>query len=224
VQTLATTLDGKAVTIEHGRLNLSGVMPGKHRLEAVATDGAGLSTTAALDFTYEPGQFALQEILRGLVPKNDNGRAVQKELLNAAQELSNGNVRAKLDEISVKLNRGAGLFKPFPTRALNAAIEFQKEHAAQTVEVRLLDAPPYFSTDKVVVRPGDTVRWKYDPPSDGHYMSAKLHRIEIGGVNVRSELLRAGESFAYRFEQAGEFVIKDTEKGAGAITVRVVDK
>ncbi|HEY0080092.1 MAG TPA: hypothetical protein VGB73_15885 [Pyrinomonadaceae bacterium] len=224
VQRLVVTLDGKVVKPAQGRLNLRDLLPGRHKLEITATDAAGLSASAAMSFDYAPGQIALQEILRDLRPSGKAGEEAQKDLLASARDLSKGDLRANLDALRRQLGASAKLFRQFPEKVLDAVIESQKENAGQTVEVRLLDEPPFFSQREVVLRKGDTVRWKYDPPTNGHSIPSNLHRIEIEGANMRSQMLRAGESFAFRFEQAGEFFVRDTETNGAPIVVKVVSR
>jgi plastocyanin len=54
----------------------------------------------------------------------------------------------------------------------------------RNVEVRIIDAAPYFEPATVEVHAGDTVLWKYDLPSDGHSISHALHRVAIEGTGV----------------------------------------
>lgn len=221
VERLGVTLDGKQVTPRKGRLDLRNATPGTHRLEVSATDAAGLSVSKVVDFNYAPGPYALLEMLRQLEPANERGAETKKAMLAVVQELAKGDTRAKLNDLRQQLTTHAKLFKPFSWPALKAVIEFQLQNGGQSVEVRIVDNPPYFSQTEIVVRKGDTVKWKYDPPSDGHSISHSLHRIEIQETGVRSGLLRSGESFAYRFEQSGNFSVRDTEKADSLVLVKV---
>jgi virginiamycin B lyase len=222
VERLDIALDGKRVTPRNGRLDLRNASPGKHQLEVSAVDAAGLSVSSVVDFNYAPGAYALLEMLRQLEPANERGAETKKALLAVAQELAKGDTRAKLNDLREQLATHSKLFKPFSLPALKAVIEFQLQNSGQSVEVRIVDEPPYFSQTEIVVHKGDTVKWKYDPPSDGHSISHFLHRIEIQGTEVRSGMLRSGESFAYRFEQSGSFSVKDTEKAGSLVLVKVM--
>jgi virginiamycin B lyase len=222
VEKLNINLDGKQVTPRNGRLDLRTATPGKHKLEVRAIDAAGLSASAVVDFNYAPGQYALLEMLRQLEPANAQGTETKKAMLAVVQELAKGDTRAKLNDLRAQLTASAKSFKPFAWPALKAVIEFQLQNSGQSVEVRIVDEPPYFSQTEIVVRKGDTVKWKYDPPSDGHSISHALHRIEIQGTDVRSGMLRSGESFAYRFEQSGSFSVRDTEKSGALVLVKVM--
>ncbi len=222
VERLAVKIDGKETAHSKGRLDFGGLLPGPHKLEVTAADAAGFTAATSVDFDYAPGQLALLELLRRLAPSNKSGEGAKAALAAAARDLNKGDVRLQLADLRRKLAASAKLFKPFPTKALDATIEFQLENAGQTLEVRILDHPPYFSQTEVVVRKGDTIRWKYDPPSDGHSLSHLLHRIEIQGTEIRSGMLRSGESFAHRFERTGEFTVRDTEKAGPGVTVKVL--
>jgi virginiamycin B lyase len=222
VARLKVTLDGKPVTQSHGRLDLRETPPGPHKLEVSAIDMAGLSASRTVDFNYAPGPFALLEMLRQLEPANKLGADTKIALMAAAQELTKGDPRSKLIGLRQQLANGVKLFKPFSGSAFDAVIKFQLQNSGQSVEVRIVDDSPYFSQTEVVVRKGDTVHWKYDPPSDGHSISHLLHRIEIQGTEVRSGMLRSGESFAYRFERSGDFSVRDTEKAGSRVLVKVL--
>jgi len=222
VEQLTVKLDGKAVALERGRLDLRNSLPGQHKLEVAAVDAAGLTTIATSDFNYAPGPLALAGILERLEPKNDSGKGTREALLLAVRDLAKGDARTKLDELRRQVRANAKLFEPFSLATLEAVIEFQIRNAAQVAEVHILDQPPYFSQTEVVVRPGDTVQWKYAPPSDGHSISHSLHRIEIPGIQIRSSMMRTGETFTYRFERSGEFTVKDTENASANMIVKVL--
>ncbi len=224
VEHLAISLDGKAVTVARGRLDLGNLLPGQHKLEVTAVDAAGHSTTAAADFDYAPGQHALLDILRRVEPIGTAGEAAKATLLAIAQELSKGEIESRLDQIRRILAKDAKFFRPFSSEVLHAVIEFQLRNAGQSVDVRILDGPPYFSQMEVIVRKGDTVRWRYDPPSDGHSISHNLHRIEIQSIQVRSGMLRAGETFSHRFEQVGEFLVTNTEQRQSSAVIKVTNQ
>lgn len=222
VEQLTVKLDGKPVVLDHGRLDLRNSLPGPHKLEVAVMDAAGLTAIAASSFNYAPGPFALAEILERLEPKNESGKATREVLVLAARDLTKGDIRTKLNELHRQIRANAKMFEPFPLATLEAAIDFHMRNAAQVVEVQILDQSPYFSQTEVVVRTGDTVQWKYAPPSDGHSISHYLHRIEIQGVQIRSGLLRSGETFTQRFEHSGEFAVKDTENPGSNMIVKVL--
>lgn len=222
IKEIKVSLDGRRITPVRGRLDLHDILPGKHKLEVTVADAAQFITTATSHFEYAPGQHALQRMFERLNPRDKEGHTSKEKLLAVTKNLTGGDIRTRLEGLRQTLARDAHLFKPFASRALNAAIEFQLRNAAKTVEVRILDAAPYFSPAEVVIRKGDTVVWKYEPLSDGHSISHNLHRIEIQGTEVRSKMLRAGESFLYRFEQTGSFRITNPENGKSEASVKVV--
>lgn len=222
VEQLTVKLDGKPVALDRGRLDLRNSLPGQHKLEIAAVDAAGLTTIAAANFNYAPGPLALLGIIERLEPKDNSGKTTREALLLAARDSAKGDIRTKLNELRQQLRASVKVFEPFPLATLDAVIEFQMRNTSQVVEVHILDQPPYFSRRQVVIRPGDTVQWKYNPPSDGHSISHSLHQIEIQGMQIRSSMLRSGETFTYRFERSGEFAVKDTENSSSNMIVKVL--
>ena len=77
-----------------------------------------------------------------------------------------------------------------------------------------------------MVAPGDTIQWRYEAQIEGHKLSSALHRIVIEGSGevARSGLMRSGESFSYRFPEAGRFVIRDTHEEGAVTVVEVVSR
>jgi streptogramin lyase/plastocyanin len=223
VSAVEVLLDGKPASVVKGHLDLYKILPGKHTLDIAVTDGAGYRTQITKEFEYAPGQIAVQGWMNRLTPKNKKGEAVKTELQTAAKEAAKGNYRENIAKISQKLEQNANLFETYNKRSFNALMDFQNLSAGKTVEVRILDDAPFYSQDKIVLYAGDSIVWKYDPPSNGHSISHKLHRIEIQGVGARSNLLRAGESFSYRFDKPGEYQIKNTENQSVA-TIKVVSR
>ena len=216
-------LDGKPVSVIKGHLDLYKILPGKHVLNVTVSDGAGYRTQVTKEFEYAPGQIALQGWMNRLIPKNKKGEAVKTELQSEAKDAAKGNYRENIAKISQKLEQNANLFEIYNKRSFNALMDFQNLTSGKTVEVRILDEAPYYSQDNIVLYPGDSIVWKYEPPSNGHSISHKLHRIEIQAAKIRSNLIRAGESFSYRFDKPGEYQVKNTENQSVAI-VKVVSR
>lgn len=223
ISNISVLLDGKAATITNGHIDLYKILPGKHTLNIVVTDGAGLRTQINREFEYAPGPIAVQGWMNRLSPKNKKGEALKSELQSDVKESSKGNYRENIAKISRKLEQNISLFEAYDKRSFAAMMNFQTLTAGKTVEVRILDESPYFSQNNIVLQSGDSVVWKYDPPSNGHSISHKLHRLEIQGTGVRSNLLRAGENFTYRFDKSGEYQIKNTENQS-VLTVKVIPK
>jgi plastocyanin len=222
VEKLIVKLDGAEVQPRLGRLDLLHALPGQHKIELTAIDGAGLISTTIASFSYAPNQLALVDMLATLKPRNKSGEKTKASLIATAKDLLKGDIRIKLDDLRQMLSENGRLFEKFDRTALNATIDFQLENAGQTVEVAILDRPPFFSQAEVTIRTGDTVKWKYEPLSDGHSISHQLHRIEISANDVRSAMLRSGESFSYRFERTGEFSVRDLTNPKSTLVIRVL--
>jgi streptogramin lyase/plastocyanin len=210
IRDLSLEVDSAPVSLQHGRLNLRGIAPGQHVLAVKATGFSGQSTQASISFEYAPGIAVLTSMLRDLQPSKPEAEKAKSEMVAVAESLSKGEIAGGVSRIREALSANAGNFSPFNQRVLLAVLDFQVKHAGRSVGVSILDAPPYFSPNRITVRKGDVVAWKYDPPSDGHSISHELHGIEIASAHARSETLRAGESFSYKFEATGEFEIVDS--------------
>jgi plastocyanin len=223
VASVDVLLDGKPVSVIKGHLDLYKILPGKHILNVAVTDGAGYRTQITKEFEYAPGQVALQGWMNRLIPKNKKGEALKTELQTDAKDAAKGNYRENVAKISQKLEQNANLFEIYNKRSFNALMDFQNQSSGKTIEVRILDEAPYYSQGNIVLYPGDSIVWKYEPPSNGHSISHKLHRIEIEAAKIRSNLIRAGESFSYRFDKPGEYQVKNTENQSVAI-VKVVSR
>jgi virginiamycin B lyase len=223
ISTISLKIDGKEVQSVRGHLDLRNILPGPHRLEVSAVNHAGLQAQVASTFQYEPSPLALAQILDSLTAKNEQGQQSKGVLLGLARDVSKGDARAKLLQIRSDLSQDEELFSPFPKAPVLAAIDYIANSASRIVEVQILDAVPFFSTPQVTIAAGDTVSWKYSPPSDGHTMSSQLHRIEVLG-KAKSELLRSGEAFSYRFEDPGEYVVRDERNEQASAVVKVFAK
>jgi virginiamycin B lyase len=224
IQRVTVTLDGKPVAPQQGYLDLAALRPGAHRLEVVAEDAAGYTSRAAVPFDYAPGHLALLELIRRLEPADAEGTAARERWSGIVQELPKGNARTLLAGLRADMDKSWSHFRAsVPRQDLEAVLAFQEAHGGRSIEIAILDRPPYFTPQSVVVGPGDTILWRYDPPSDGHSLSKTLHRIEIqaAGGPVRSGLLRAGESFQHRFDATGTFVVIDPETAGARAVVEV---
>ena len=224
VQKLTVTLDGQPAVPRQGYLDLAALRPGSHHLEVVAEDAAGHATRVSSAFDYAPGHLALLELIRRLEPGDAEGTAARERWSDTARELPKGNVRTLLAGLRADMDRNWAHFRaPIPREGLEAVLAFQEAQGGRSVEIAILDHSPYFTPQSVVVGPGDTIVWRYDPPSDGHSLPKTLHRIEIrtSGDPVRSGLLRAGESFLHRFDATGSFVVTDPETAGAQAVVEV---
>jgi len=223
ISTISLKIDGREVQAVHGHLDLRNILPGPHRLEVSAVNHAGLQAQAVSAFQYEPSPLALVQILDGLTANNEQGQQTKGVLLGLARDVSKGDARAKLLQIRSDLSKNKELFSPFFEAPLFAVIDYIASNASRIVEVQILDAAPFFSAPQITIAAGDTVSWKYSPPSDGHSMSSQLHRIEVLG-KARSELLRSGETFSYRFEDPGEYAVRDERNDQASAVVKVFAK
>lgn len=223
VSEVKLTVDGRPAEAWHGYLDLRNVSPGKHTLSLIAVDRAGLQSQAASTFIYEPSPLALMRWLDTLTPKNAEGEQIKAGLLGLARDISKGDARLKLEQIRTALSKDRDLFSPFAASSLSSVIDYIAQNASRMVEVQILDSAPYFSPAEVSIAAGDTVSWKYASMSDGHTLSSQLHRVEVVG-KARSELLRSGESFSYRFEDPGEYSIRDERNGQAKALIKVSAK
>ncbi len=223
VSELKLTVDGRPAAAWHGYLDLRNVSPGKHTLQVIAVDRAGLQSQAESTFSYDPGPLALMRWLDTLTPKDAAGEQIKASLLGLARDVSKGDARLKLEQIRMALNKNRDLFSPFADLSLSSLIDYIAKNASQIVEVQILDSAPYFYPPETSIAAGDTVSWKYAAMSDGHTLSSELHRVEVVG-KARSELLRSGESFSYRFEDPGEYSIRDERNGQAKALIKVSAK
>ena len=221
VKMLATTVDGAPAKLRDGRLDLAALAPGEHKLEITAADSADHRTTAGLTFRYAPGALALQELVERSEAVNPDAKAA---LLKDVQSLASGDPRETLARLKLTIGSHASPLRGSLVAPLQAAIAFQQQTAGSNLEVRILDAAPWFAPATLTLRPGDTVRFRYDPPSDGHAMSHELQRLAIAPLGVSSPMLRAGETFSQRFERLGEYTITNEGKhdSAAVATVKVI--
>jgi plastocyanin len=143
---------------------------------------------------------------------------VKAALVEAGEALGGSEPHRALAALESGLAREKSRFDAAGVRRVASALAALKGTLGRTVEVRILDHAPYFDPQDVSIHRGDTVQWKYDPPSDGHAISHALHRVAVGAVVSRA--LRAGESFTHRFDAPGEFSVRNLEKdGQKALAV-----
>lgn len=219
VRDVQWTIDGTAVQPVNGRIDVSRLAIGPHTLRVTATDHAGLTATKELPFTFSPGPFAVRETVERL-KTTDAAKAALRE---AAAGLTGPDPRAALAALREQLAAHVQAVEANDVQRLTRFIDHAGASLGRNVEVKIVDAAPYFEPAVVEVHAGDTVLWKYDPPSDGHSISHNLHRVAIDGTGVSSNVLRAGESFSYRFEKAGQYAIRNAEKpGQQMALVKVV--
>jgi len=94
-----------------------------------------------------------------------------------------------------------------------------------TKVIQLLPEPPYVSAERLEVARGDTVIWQYTLSLNAH-APAPLKRLHIGGgaEPIQSPLLRAGETYRYRFDVVGTFSVTDTQAAGARTMIVVVDR
>lgn len=223
ISSIRLKIDDQTVEPTHGHLDLRTISPGSHKLQVIVADYAGLETKVASTLQYEPSPIALLQMLDGLSPKNPEGERSKAALVGVAREIAKGDARTKLQDIRAGLTKDQNLYAPFSQSSFFSVLDYIATNASRIVEVQILDAAPFFSTPQVSIAAGDTVSWKYAPPSDGHSVSSQLHRVEVVG-KAKSDLLRSGESFSYRFEDPGEYAVRDEKNQQAIAMVKVAPK
>ncbi|TSC33550.1 hypothetical protein [Corallococcus sp. Z5C101001] len=216
-------IDGVPVTPVQGFLELVSLTPGPHILSVQATDGAGQRASVESRFEYRPGRLALQYALSRLRPVDLEGQQVRDRLVTEAERLGEQDVRDGLTRIRRTLGEEAARFHPFPLSAYQGLVDFIANTSAGDVEVRVLDTPPYFDRRELVLRPGDSVRWRYDSPNTGHTVSTATHALTVegGGQLLSSGLLKSGDRFTFKFERPGQYVVKAPESPDAVLAVKV---
>ena len=223
VAKVTVRVDNKVVEPVQGRLDLHDFSPGDHRLEVTAVDRAGLQAQVANTFDYQPSPLALLQDLELLHPRAQPGEIRKADLIQAARSLLSGDMRSKLRQIRMDIVESEQLFEPFSKTSLLATTDYLMSHASRLVELQILDVAPFFSPPRVSITVGDTVSWKYAPPSDGHTISSELHRVEVVGKAL-SGVLRSGESFSYKFDDPGEFIVRDERNTLANALITVLPK
>ena len=210
VARLEVRLDGKPVKLVHNHLDLTRAIPGEHRLEVTAYDEGGQSTVVSSQFIYQPGPAAIYDIVYSLDPKTPDAKKTQQQLLADLQEFHKGDPGEKLESLKQALAQLQAGCDSFPEAPVASVMKFLGSHQRRQLEVTLIDKAPFFTPVNITVNKGDSVRWIYDPPSNGHEISHLLHRVVIGDSAAQSPILRAGESFTFRFAEAGTFRVTDS--------------
>ena len=207
-------VDGRPARLQGGRLQVAELDAGVHTLEVRAVDHAGNEQRVTREFEYRPNHLAVLELLRGLEPRDEAARKRLETLMQLAAELPRRSP-PDVEPLRAALQEGEHLFRGFSRRSFRSVLEGIAQGSGRSVEVSILDSPPYFAPNRVEIQAGETVRWSYKPPSDGHSLPSTLHQIEVplAPEPVRSPPLRAGESFALTFEDSGTFSVRDTESG-----------
>ena len=223
VERVEYRLDGRAVRLEQGRLSLAELPPGLKVLEVRAVDRAGSTRRVEREIDYRPSHLAVLELLRGLEPRNAGAAETLEELRRLADGMSRQSP-VDVEPLRAALDGAERLFRGFSRASFRAVLEGIDQAPSRNVEVEILDAAPFFAPEHLEIRAGETVRWSYKPPSDGHSISKALHRIEVPAPDgsVQSPLLKAGESFSYTFERSGTFAVQDSESDPERAEMRVV--
>jgi virginiamycin B lyase len=212
------------VPLRQGAMDLRSVPPGRHQLSVVAWDHAGNRTRLDVPFEFAPGPMALGLLLRRLEPRDEPGKDFQSRWQELAKGVRPGGDPQAFAQLRQSLTEGEEHFDRFPRELLWRILDYQEQRGSDTVEVELLDAAPFFAPASLVLAPGDTIRWSYEAPIEGHNLADSLHRIVIerGGEVARSGLMRSGESFTYRFADPGRYTVRDTHRTEAVTVVEVV--
>ncbi len=222
VSTVEVTLDGHPAQIVEGRLLLRNVAPGPHELRVAATDRAGHRAVALSAFDYRPRDETLTDIIANL-PKS--GAEAEAWRTAALETLEPGQVpKEAVREMKASFLALEDAFKGIDRSALAATFDYVAETGADSITVRLLDEPPFFSATSLNLHEGDQVTWKYDPPIKAHRISTALHQIVIAGSDQATPTLRSGESFTYRFEHAGTYKVGNTQHPKATATIKVLPR
>ncbi len=225
VDSVEVKVDGRAVPVSEGRLMLDRTLPGVHTLTVTAVDAAGLSRVATTSFDYQPDRFAAISVVSGLKPLNSKGRDLQSEVLaSLEQPRPNGGWQDAMLNAGERISRNATYFQGVDATILERLFAAVARNADRRIVVEILDFAPYFSQTEVSVRVGEWITWVYDPPTKGHRLSQKRHRLRIDGADVHPPVLEASGSFSYRFEKPGVFKILDELQPAALATVSVTEK
>lgn len=211
-------LDGKRITLDAGRLDLRHVAPGPHVLKVSAVDRAGNSAVATQSFSYAPDEKALPAVLGALRLKNPGEKALVDTLVMTSKDERNPQ---RLADIRDLLGKHRDSIQESDYDAAARTLDWVLQHSGSEQVVEVLDTAPYFSPRKVKLAPGGTVTWRYQGNKQGHEISHELHQIVVNGANIQSPLLRAGDKFSHRFNEAGTYRIVNAKRPGGELTVTV---
>ena len=223
IESIEYRLDGRPVALSAGRLSLLDCQPGPHRLTITATNRAGFSSTVSSGFRFAPNGGTLSALIDALEPTTDAGRAAQNAARGALNRDPQDSGRSEaLQSILERLAASPTEFAGFPLNYVQSLTRYFRVASTNLLEVKVLDQQPWFSPAQLSVRTGDTVTWRYDPPSQGHILPQHPNRIQIESDRVMSPLLRAGESFAYQFARVGAYAVTNPDRPEARLVVEVV--
>jgi streptogramin lyase len=224
ISSLHYALDDRPIDLNASRLSLLDAEPGTHRLSVTATNAAGLSATDSAMFEFVPGAPAIEALLNQLKPISEPGLELHSRMQSRLQHApKNVDRSAEMVAILEELQSHDDEFPNFPHAYAQTLITYFRKTPLEIFEVKVLDEPPYFSQATLRIRAGETVTWRYDPPSRGHVMPQYPNRLEIPGEGVVSPMLRAGESFAHRFTNVGKFAVLNRDRPEASLIVEVVE-
>lgn len=222
IESIDYRLDGRAVKLAAGRLSLLDCQPGPHRLTITATNRAGFSATVDADFRFVPNGGTVSALIDTLEPASDAGRAAQNAARGGLMRVPPDTGRADaLRSILDKLAASSSQFAGFPVNYVQTLADHFQRAQSNLLEVKVLDQQPWFSPARLNVRSGDTVTWRYDPPSQDHVLPQHANRIRIESDQIQSPLLRAGESFAHRFARVGAYTVTNPDRPEAKLLVEV---
>jgi virginiamycin B lyase len=221
VTKVSASVDGEPAQVSQGRLDLTSIRPGDHELEVRADDAAGNTATARRVFEYAPDTNGFVTMLRRLAPPRVEDSSLWAALLREVDALLTDDPRPALERMTALLASVDGEGFGRAREHLRAAVDYQLRVAAKTVVIEVLGVMPYFSLSHVMIRVGETIRWEHRPNPDAHAGAHELAQLEIGGSAERSPRLRAGETFSFRFDRPGDFIVRNLMQTGAVATVKV---
>ena len=175
-------------------------------------------------FEFVPEGPTVDALLNELKPVGEAAIGLRNQMRSKLQQAPKDEGRsASLVAILEELQSQGDKFANLPRAYVQTLIAYFRQTQVGLLEVKVLDEAPYFSQATLRIRTGETVTWRYDPPSRGHVMPQYPNRIEIPGEGVVSPQLRAGESFAHRFPSAGKFAVLNRERPEARLTIEVME-
>jgi len=217
--TVRYEMDGAAVALRNGRLDLTHATPGEHELKVVATDAAGLSNSQSRRFRYLPAPESLPTLIGALRFKSPEPKALRDALLMTANDSGKAQ---RVDDLRGMLATHREQLAADEYASISATLEWMAGGRGSEQVVTILDREPFFEPRQVELKPGGSVAWMYQGEKQGHEISHELHQIEVASLQVKSPLMRAGDRFVQRFDTPGSYTVLDSRKPGAALQVTVL--